>query len=102
QTYSLWAVVSVNRSPGRLAGVLAGAAVPKNFCATFVVSSAIVPVPVIGPPVIGPVVAILLTVPLPPPEDGNAWALAPLAPYPRIVPEPVPLELVVTMRTNAP
>jgi hypothetical protein len=55
-TYSLWLAVSVNESPGRLPATLPGAAVPKNFCVTLVVSSAIVPLPVIGPPVIGPVV----------------------------------------------
>jgi hypothetical protein len=101
QTYSLCAVVSVNRSPGRFVATLPGAAVPKNFWATLVVSSAMVPVPVIVPPVIGPVVAMLVTVPDPPPlpPAGNDEAVAPLAPYPRIVPVPVPLEDVMTTRT---
>src|ERR1019366_4616344 len=31
QTYSLWAVVSVKKSPGRLVATLPGAEVPKNF-----------------------------------------------------------------------
>jgi hypothetical protein len=54
---------------------------------------------------IPPVNPTEVTVPLPPPPDpllGNAAALAPLTPYPRMVPDPVPLEREVTTRTNAP
>jgi hypothetical protein len=51
-----------------------------------------------------PVKLILETVPvpLPPPPIPDALAVAPLAPYPRIVPTPVPLELLVMTRTYAP
>jgi hypothetical protein len=50
QTYSLWFVVSVKKSPGRLVATEPGAEVPKNFCATTTepvaaVVAAIVPLP---------------------------------------------------------
>jgi hypothetical protein len=49
---------------------------------------------------IPPVNDTLVTVPLPlPPPLGKALALAPFAPYARMVPVPVPPEDDVTMRT---
>src|ERR1035438_109422 len=85
QTYSLWFVVSVNKSPGRFPVTDPGAAVPRNFCGTLVVSRLIVPVAVIGPPRIGEVVATLETVP-PPLPTAVPFMYSPAA---LIVPAPL-------------
>jgi hypothetical protein len=98
QTYSLWAVVSVKRSPGKLVATLPGAAVPKNFWGTFVVSKLITGV-VLPLETIGLVAVTAVTVPLPPP----VLRLAEVPLYPntvRLMVCPVPVNVPATARTH--
>lgn len=64
-----------------------------NPLRTVHVGQAIVPVVVIVPPVIGAVVAMLVTVPLPPPLPlAKTFTEVPLYPYTAMLPVPVPEE----------